>query len=51
MDRMEPYQGKGHLLIITPLVYDLKKKGTFSAGTIRSNRKNFPEALKVEKCA
>ena len=55
MDLMEPYQGKGHLLFMDnyytsfDLVYDLKMKGTFSVGTMRSNRKNFPEALKVDK--
>ncbi len=55
MDLMEPYQGKGHLLFMDnfytsfDLVYDLKIKGTFSVGTIRSNRKNFPEDLKVDK--
>ena len=55
MHLMEPYQGKGHLLFMDnfytsfDLVYDLKKKGTYSAGTVRSNRKNFPEALKVDK--
>ena len=31
------------------LVCDLLKKGTFAAGTTQSNRKNFPEALKVDK--
>ncbi len=55
MDLMEPYQGKGHLLFMDnlytlfDLVYDLKIKGTFSVGTIRSTRKNFPEDLKVDK--
>ena len=30
-----------------PLVKYLLKKGTFSAGTVRPNHKNFPEDLKV----
>ena len=57
MDLMEPYQGKGHRLFIDnfytspALVYDLLQKGTFSAGTIRTNRKQFPNELKVDKKA
>ena len=55
MNLMEPYQGKGHQLFMDnfytsfDLVYDLLKKGTSAARTIWSNRKNFPEALKVDK--
>lgn len=57
MDLMEPYQGKGHRLFIDnfytspALVYDLLQKGTFSAGTVRTNRKQFPSELKVDKKA
>lgn len=52
MDLMDPYQGKGHRLFVdnfytsVELVSDLLKKGTFSTGTIRLNRKCLPEALK-----
>ena len=55
MELMEPYQGKGHCLYMDnfytslDLVSDLLKKGTFSTGTWRSNRKNFPDELKVDK--
>ena len=48
MDLMEPYQGKGHRLFMDnfytsfDLVQDLLKRGTYSTGTIRQNKKkNF----------
>jgi len=55
MELMEPYQGKGHRLFMDnfytsfQLVKDLFEKGTYSAGTVRTNRKDFPESLKVNK--
>ena len=55
MDLMEPYQGKGHRLFMDnfytsiELLDNLLRKGTFATGNIRSNRKNFPEGLKVDK--
>ena len=50
---MDPYQDTGHQLFMNnfytslPLVKYLLKKGTFSAGTVCPNHKNFPEDLKV----
>jgi len=55
MELMEPYQGKGHWLFMDnfytffELVKDLYEKGTYSAGTVRTNRKDFPDSLKVHK--
>ena len=51
MDLMESYKMKGHCLFIdnfytSPLLLcDLLAAGTYCTGTIRSNRKNFPNEL------
>ena len=51
MDLMHPYQGKNHLLYIdnfytSPgLLIDLLSKGIYCTGTVRSNRKGFPQGL------
>ena len=54
LDLMEPYHGKQHNLYIDNYFYTspslllkLLQKGTYATGTVRSNRKNFPEELKV----
>lgn len=52
MELMEPFQGKGHCLFIDnfytgpKLLLDLLERGTYSAGTVRPNRKGFPPDLK-----
>ncbi len=52
MKLMEKYLNKGHTLFTdnfytSPLLYqDLKNNGTYDCGTIRTNRKHFPTALK-----
>jgi len=52
MKLMEKYLNKGHTLFTdnfytSPLLYqDLKNNGTYTCGTIRTNRKHFPTALK-----
>lgn len=51
MDLMEPYFHKGHCLFIdnfytgVQLLIDLVAKGTYCAGTARSNRKFFPAEI------
>ena len=51
MDLMEPYFHKGHCLFIdnyytsVKLLIDLLAKGTYCAGTARSNRKYFPTEI------
>lgn len=51
MDLMEPYFHKGHCLFVdnfytsVKLLIDLLAKGTYCAGTTRSNRKYFPVEL------
>jgi hypothetical protein len=39
----------GQLLHLCRAATGSTKKGNCAAGTMRSNRKNFPEALKVDK--
>ena len=52
MDLLSPYLGKGHWVFTdnyytSPLLFmDLLAKKTYATGTIRQNRRNFPEALK-----
>lgn len=51
---MEPYQGEGHCLFIDnfytnpSLLLELLEKGTHCTGTVHTNRKNFPKALKPD---
>lgn len=51
---MEQYQGKGHCLFIDnfytspTLLLDLHDLGTYCTGTVRTNRKGFPQALKPD---
>ena len=55
MDLMEPYFHKGHCLFIdnfytsVKLLIDLLAKGTYCAGTARSNRKYFPTEIMPSK--
>lgn len=51
MDLMDRYHGKGHCVYVDnnytspQLLLDLLSKGTFCAGTIKTNRKGFPKDL------
>lgn len=55
MQLMEAYQGKGHCLFIDnfytspALLLELLDKGTYCTGTVRTNRRNFPDALRPSK--
>ena len=55
MQLMGAYQGKGHRLFIDnfytspSLLIDLLEKGTYCTGTVHTNRRNFPNALKPDK--
>ena len=55
MDLIEPFVGKDHSLYTdnfytSPCLYlDLLQKKVYGTGTVRVNRKGFPDALKVDK--
>ena len=54
MDLVDPYLGKGHWLFTenyysSPALFlDLLEHNTYATGTVRPNRKNYPEILKSE---
>ena len=54
MELLQPYLGKGHWVFTdnfysSPTLFlDLLKSNTYATGTAKSNRKDFPEALKSD---
>lgn len=51
-DFMEPYHGKhhsSHVYTSPSLFLELLCKGTYATGTVRTNRRNFPDKLRVDK--